>query len=81
MAVVLLVLLSAILYFNVRVSLIADSRQEARSAAAQVGRALRETGSPEQAVERAQEPGLWVITRNPEGAVLAPPRAPRRSPI
>ena len=79
MAVGLLVLLSAILYFNVRVSLIADSRDEVRSAAALARGVLEETGSPE-AAARAREPGVWVIIRDSEGAVLAASRVPRRSP-
>lgn len=70
MAVGLLVLLSAILYFNVRVSLIADSRDEVRSAAALARGVLEETGSPE-AAARAREPGVWIIIRDSEGAVLA----------
>ncbi len=67
---VLLVLLSTILYFNVRVSLIADSREEVRSAAALARGVLEQTGSPE-AAARAREPGVWVIIRDSEGAVLA----------
>ena len=68
---VLLVSLSAILYFNVRVSLIADSRKEVRSVAALAQFTLEETGSPDQAVERARAPTDWVIIKDPEGNVLA----------
>ncbi len=68
---ILLILLSAILYFNVRVSLIADSREKVRIAAALAERILETTGSPDLAVKNSRGPNIWIIIRDSEGAVLA----------
>ncbi|MBV9454112.1 MAG: HAMP domain-containing histidine kinase [Rubrobacter sp.] len=71
MAAVVLILFAAVLYLDVRTSLVAARRADVTDAAASVSQTLEETGSPDSAIGQIRWQKAQAVIKDADGNVLA----------
>jgi two-component system OmpR family sensor kinase len=71
MAAVVLILFAAVLYLDVRASLVAARRADVKDAAASVSQTLEETGSPDSAIAQIRWQKAQAVIKDADGNVLA----------